>query len=159
MRIPGVFFLCLFCYGCQQQYVEVNESRLHQLVDSTYKDHAVGWVYTGTDDTFHYFVRQYALTDALLGPPFGPQCFFKIAKDKMEMEDTFRPAKDERGASIDRLVFRRWIPHRMEDGTIDYDLKLDFYSRCKDQYPPDLEEIMRHKADASSSQPTSAGSP
>jgi hypothetical protein len=159
MRLLPILFLCFACVGCEQHYVEVSEARLHQLVDSTEKDGAADWVYLGTDDRWHYFARRYYWTAALLGPPFGPQTRFKISWSDFRMEDIFRPAKDERGASVDRLVFRRWIPRRMNDGTIDYDLVFDFYSRSKIQDTRDLAVTPPPDSGMASSQPASAASP
>jgi hypothetical protein len=129
MRMLVVSILCLACSGCEQHDVLVDENHLHQLVNSTRKDGAIDWVYLGTDDKYHYFARRYYWTNALLNPPFGPQCEFKVRKNEMEMVETFEPSRNQQGIPKDRLVFSKWRLIPRSDGTVDVDIIFDFAVR------------------------------
>jgi hypothetical protein len=143
MRFLFGLILCLCCWGCQQHYVLVGQDRLRQLVNSTWRDGAAGWVYLGTDDKYHYFVRQYYWINALLNPPLGPQCLFKVNKNELEIVDTFKPSRDAQGQQKGRSVFESWKLRTVPDGSTFYSVTPDFNNRGDLGDSPSLDSDMR----------------
>ena len=110
-------FVTIGCNGKPQSPKLVDEQQLRAMVNSSERDKVSSWLYMGTDQQYHYFLRHY-----LALPPFcNPQIYFRINKESFEMPDTLQATghlEDDYLKPGGRSVFMKMVTKTRSDGTV-----------------------------------------
>jgi hypothetical protein len=142
MKIFLVCILCLTLCGCGYLgYESVSANDLHRIVEGSNKDNADPiWFYLGTDNSYHYFVREYYGT--FLIELIFQRNSFKVNKSEIQVPDPYWPTSldglDELKETL-RPVFMRRETRKLDNGQVVESHVYDF-SVLEETFPDDSSE-------------------